>query len=188
MPSYKVEFTDSDEKFWRTDATLNILQTSKDVHEEAQAVLYKHSTIVFSYKEYVNAAQQSEPAPKLSVAGFQRVEIRMDHCLGPPRSVVPSHFWIMPRFCKMFMDQLAGVNTSRKDLMTVTMRLDPENCSHQVLDGLLELWHDQPLTTSLGKLTEFRSVVIEWHEACRSDTVRLLCEDSVFQPCDAIAK
>ena len=171
MPSYQVDFTEWEEELWRTDITLNILQTSKVIYEEAQAVLYKHSTIVFSYKEYLNAGQPSEPPIELSETGFKKVEIRMDHCMNPEERAEVLQTESLPCFCRMFMDQLADVNTSWKEFMTVTMRLDPENSSHQVLDRFLEGWHDQPLTTSLGKLTEYRAVILEWHESCGCDTL-----------------
>lgn len=150
-------------------------------------MLYKHSTIVFSYKEYVKAGQQSEPAIELSETGFRRVEIRMDHCMDPERPEV-LQTESLPSFCKMFMDQLAGVNTSQKELMTVTMRLDPENRNHQLLDRFLEGWHDQPLTPSLRKLTGYRAVILEWHESCGCDILHKPSKKYTRKPCAHVAK
>ena len=188
MPSYQVNFTDSDEEPWRTDVTLNILLTSKVVYEEAQAVLYKHSTIVFSYKEYVNAGQPSGPAIELSETGYKRVEIRMDQCMDPEGRVEVLQTESLPRFCEMFMDQLAGINPSQKELMTVTMRFDPENRSHQFLDRYLEAWHNQPLIPSLERLTEYRAVILEWHESCGCVAIHKPSKKYTRKPCVHVAK
>ena len=188
MPSYQVDFTEWEGGLWGPDITLNILQTSKVIYEEAQAVLYKHSTIVVSYKEYLKAGQPPEPPIELSETGFKRVEIRMDHCMDPEERAEVLQTESLPCFCKMFMDQLVGVNTSQKELMTVTMRLDPENRDHQFLDRFLERWHDQPVIPSLGTLTDYRSVIIEWHESCGCATLHKPSKKCTRKPCAHVAK
>lgn len=149
-------------------------------------MLYKHSTIVYSYKAFMYSSRPHESPIHLSQAPFKSVEIRMDFYVGPKREFKFRHGTLMPRFCKMFMDQLNSLSTFQTEAMTVTMRFDPVNDSHLVWDRFVKRWQDQPLTPSLGKLRKYKLVVLEWHEACGCTTVRKPSQDFVHRPCDAV--
>lgn len=188
MPSYQVDFNDSDDEPWRTDNTLKILQTSRVVCEEARAVLYKHSTIVFSCSAWVKSKKKYISPTRLSQTTFRSVEIRMDHDITSMTEPVEGCGRIFRRFCEMFTNQLAFLKTSRKELMTVRMRLDTEFRNHQVLDQFLEEQHDQLLTASLATLTDYRSVILEWHESCGCVTLCKPSKKCTRKPCAHVAK
>ena len=188
MPSYQVNFQDLDEEPRRTDITLNILQTSRVIYEEARPLLYKCSTIVFSCSTWAGSKERYISPARLSQTPFENVEIRMDHDMILMAVTVGEGRRILHSFWDMCMNQLAVLKTSRKRLMTITMRLDNEGYNDKVSGCLLEEWHDQPLTESLGKLTDFRSVVIEWHTSCGCVTVRKPSKKYTRQPCSAVAK